>query len=81
MSRTSPKNRDGKIIELMWNCEGRIKVRHSMILPGEWEALDEYNHKFNQPGTKAPRSDKRNPGQSQRRNGFGAIKKARRLEK
>ena len=81
MNHASPRSHGGKIIELMWNGEGRIKIRYSKILPGEWEALDEYNHKFNQPGLKAPPSDKRNPGPSQRRDDFGVIKKARRFGK
>jgi hypothetical protein len=81
MNREFPKNHDWKIIELMWNGEGRIKIRRSNILPGERKALDEYNHSFNQPSIKAPRSDKQNPGQSRRRNSFWAVRKARRFEK
>ena len=81
MKHASPMNQDGKIIELMWNGEGRIKIRRSNILPGERKALDEYNHSFNQPGIKVPRSDKQNPGQLRRRNNFGVVRKARRFEK
>jgi len=53
MQPTQIKNSEGETIEIQWDDEGVIKIRHSDIDRNVWSELHEYSKRMNQSGPRA----------------------------
>jgi YD repeat-containing protein len=53
MKPISVKNEEGETIEIKWDADGNIKIRHSDIDPKRWGDLHELAKRMKQPGPRA----------------------------
>jgi YD repeat-containing protein len=53
MKPISVKNEEGETIEIKWDADGNVKIRHSDIDPKQWGDLHELTKKIRQPGPHA----------------------------